>query len=100
MAQEDDLDLDLDMEGAEEAPKPKSKLLIIIIVVVLLLGVSATATLMLTGMLSGDEEVVAAEPESDGKSGDKKTAKSQEDQGAYQLRSSRSTFCSEFLRRY
>jgi len=72
MAQEDDLDLD--MEGGEEAPKPKSKLLIIIIVVVLLLGVSATATLMLTGMLSGDEEVVAEESESDGKS-DKKNAK-------------------------
>jgi len=72
MAQEDDLDLD--MEEAEEAPKPKSKLLIIIIVVVLLLGVSAAATLMLTGMLSGDEEVVAEEPASDGKS-DKKKAK-------------------------
>lgn len=74
MAQEDDLDLD--MEGGEEAPKPKSKskLLIIIIVVVLLLGVSATATLMLTGILSGDEEVVAEESKSDGKS-DKKNAK-------------------------
>jgi flagellar FliL protein len=72
MAQEDDLDLD--MEEAQEAPKPKSKLLIIIIVVVLLLGVSAAATLMLTGMLSGDEEVVAEESASDGKS-DKKTAK-------------------------
>jgi len=70
MAQEDDLDLDMD--GGEEAPKPKSKLLIIIGIVVLLLGVSATATLMFTGVLSGDDEVVAEETESDGKSGKKK----------------------------
>ena len=70
MAQEDDLDLDMD--GGEEAPKPKSKLLIIIIVVVLLLGVSATATLMFTGILSGDDEVVAEESESGSKSDQKK----------------------------
>lgn len=67
MAQEDDLDLD--MEGVEEAPKSKSKLLIIILVSVLLLGVSATATLMLTGVLSGDDEELAeAETQSGGKS--------------------------------
>ena len=73
MAQEDDLDLD--MEGVEEeAPKPKSKLLLIIVVVVLLLGISATATLMFTGILSGDDEVVAEENESGDKS-DKKNAK-------------------------
>ena len=73
MAQEDDLDLD--MEGVEEeAPKPKSKLLLIIIVVVLLLGISATATLMFTGILSGDEEVVAEESGPGDKS-DKKKAK-------------------------
>jgi flagellar FliL protein len=71
MAQEDDLDLD--MEDGEEVPKSKSKLLIIIIVVVLLLGVSATATLMFTGILSGDEEVVAEESESVSKSDKKKT---------------------------
>jgi flagellar FliL protein len=53
MAQEDDLDLDT--EGVAEAPKSKSKLIIIIVAVVLLLGVSGAATLMLTGVLSGDE---------------------------------------------
>lgn len=56
MAREDDLDLDI--EGGTEAPKSKSRLLIIIVVVVLLLGVSAIATLMLTGMLSGDDAAV------------------------------------------
>lgn len=69
MAQEDDLDLDL--EGAEEAPesKSKSKLLIIVVIVVLLLGVSATATLLLTGMLGGEDDAVAAvEQQSSGKS--------------------------------
>ena len=53
MAQEDDLDLDI--EGTEPAPKSKSGLIILIVGVVLLLGVSATATLILTGVLSGDE---------------------------------------------
>ncbi len=56
MAQEDDLDLDIDGD-AEQKPKSKSKLLIIVLIGVLLLGVSATATLMLTGILSEDEEV-------------------------------------------
>jgi len=60
MAQEDDLELDSD---GDEAPKPKSrsKLLIIIGVVVLLLGISATATLLLTGILSGEQEGSVAE---------------------------------------
>jgi len=57
MAREDDLDLDI--EGGAEAPKSKSRLLILIVVVVLLLGVSATATLMLTGVLSGDDAAVS-----------------------------------------
>jgi flagellar FliL protein len=69
MAQEDDLDLD--MEGGEEAPKSKSKLLIIILIVVLLLGVSATATLMLTGVLSSDDETLAATETSSGGKSDK-----------------------------
>ncbi|NIA01272.1 MAG: flagellar protein [Planctomycetia bacterium] len=72
MAKEDDLDLDLD-EGAEPAKKSKSKLFIIIGVVVLLLGVSGTATLMMTGMLSGDDEELAAEQSgTDGKAGKNK----------------------------
>ncbi|GMQ88246.1 MAG: flagellar basal body-associated protein FliL [Gammaproteobacteria bacterium] len=63
----DDLDLDLD-DGDQPQPKSKSKLLIIIVVVVLLLGISVTATLMLTGILSGDEEVIAEQSsETDGK---------------------------------
>ena len=71
MAQEDDLDLD--MEGGRNAPKSKSKskLLIIIVVVVLLLGVSATATLMLTGVLSDDDEA-AMQAQASGKSGNGK----------------------------
>ncbi|MEA3243556.1 MAG: flagellar basal body-associated FliL family protein [Pseudomonadota bacterium] len=60
MAQEDDLELDTD-GGEAQKPKSKSKLLIIITVVVLLLGVSATATLMLTGILSDDQEDNVAE---------------------------------------
>ena len=76
MAQEDDLDLDI--EGGDE-PKPKSKskskLITIIIVAVLLLGVSATATIMLTGILSGEEEVVAEESSTDDKKGKKKKEK-------------------------
>jgi len=60
MAQEDDLELDID-GGEAPKPKSKSKLLIIITGVVLLLGVSATATLMLTGLLSGDQEDSVAE---------------------------------------
>jgi len=71
MAKEDDLDLDV--EGVDEAPKSKSKMLIIIAVVVLLLGVSAVATLVLTGILSGDEEVVAEESASDAKADSKKS---------------------------
>ena len=61
MAQEDDLELDSD---GDEAPKPKSrsKLLIIIGVVVLLLGISATATLLITGILSGEQEGSVAHP--------------------------------------
>jgi len=60
MAQEDDLEVDSD---GDEAPKPKSKskLFIIIGVVVLLLGISATATLLLTGILSGEQEGSVAE---------------------------------------
>ena len=74
MAQEDDLDLDI--EGGEEpAPKSKSKLITIIIIVVLLLGVSATATLMLTGILSGEEDVVAEETGDSDKKGKKKKEK-------------------------
>ena len=74
MAQEDDLDLDI--EGGEEPkPKSKSKLITIIIIVVLLLGVSATATLMLTGILSGDEEVVVEEANTGDKKGNKKKGK-------------------------
>jgi len=76
MAQEDDLDLDI--EGGEEPkPKSKSKLLIIITIVVLLLGVSATATLMLTGILSGDEEEVVAEETGSSDKKDKKGAEKQ-----------------------
>jgi flagellar FliL protein len=73
MAQEDDLDLD--MEGGGEAPKSKSKLLIIILIVVLLLGVSATATLMLTGVLSSDDETLAATGTSSGEKSDKNAKK-------------------------
>lgn len=63
----DDLDLDLD-DGDQPEAKSKSKLLIIISIVVLLLGVSATATLMLTGVLSGDDEgAVAEQSETGGK---------------------------------
>jgi len=51
-------------------------LLIIIAIVVLLLGVSATATLMLTGVLSGDdEEVTVAEGDASGKAEKSKTEK-------------------------
>jgi len=69
MAQEDDLELDGD--GAAK-PKSSSKLLIIITVVVLLLGGSTTATLMLTGILSDDQEdSVAGQTYSDNKAGNK-----------------------------
>ena len=65
----DDLDLDLD-DGEQPQTKSKSKLFIIISIVVLLLGVSATATLMLTGVLSGDdEESVAGQSETGDKAG-------------------------------
>jgi len=60
MAQEDDLELDVD-GGEGPKKKSKSKLLIIISVVVLLLGISATATILLTGILSGDQEDAVAE---------------------------------------
>ncbi len=61
----DDLDLE---DGDQPQAKSKSKLLIIISIVVLLLGISATATLMLTGVLSGDdEEFVAEQGETGGK---------------------------------
>ena len=70
MAKEDDLDLDLD-DGDQPAKKSKAKLFIIIGVVVLLLGVSATATLMMTGMLSGDDEELAAEQSDTGGKADK-----------------------------
>jgi flagellar FliL protein len=66
----DDLDLDLD-DGDQPQPKSKSKLLIIISIVVLLLGVSATATLMLTGVLSGDDEEVIAEQSETGDKAEK-----------------------------
>lgn len=76
MAQEDDLDLDMDGGGDAPKSKSKSKLLIIILVVVLLLGISAAATLTLTGVLSGDEEAVAAmEAQAGGKSGKNGKAK-------------------------
>lgn len=78
MAREDDLDLDT--EGGTEMPKSTSKLLVITLVAVLLLGVSAAATLMLTGVLSGDANRVAAEQTAGqtkaGKAGTDKTAKS------------------------
>lgn len=67
----DDLDLDLD-DSSQPPAKSKSKLFIIIAIVVLLLGVSATATLMLTGILSGDDEEVTAEQDA----ADSKVAKS------------------------
>jgi flagellar FliL protein len=70
MAQEDDLDLD--MEGVPDAPKSKSKLLIIALVVTVLLAVSATATLMLTGMLSGEDQAAAAADNHSGGKPDKK----------------------------
>ena len=74
MANEDDLDLDMD--GGEEPPKSGSKKMIIIIsLVVALLGISAVATLMLTGVIGGDDEAVAEQSDSKGKSakkGDKK----------------------------
>jgi flagellar FliL protein len=74
MAKEDDLDLDVD--GGDEQPKSGSKKMIMIIaLVVVLLGVSAAATLVLTGVLGGDDEVVAEETDGDAKSakkGDKK----------------------------
>jgi len=71
----DDLDLDLD-DGDQPQSKSKSKLLIIVGIVVLLLGVSVTATLMLTGILSGDDEEVAAEQSETGG----KAEKSKKDQ--------------------
>ncbi len=78
MAKEDDLDLDMD--GGEPEPKSKSKLIIIIAVVVVLLGVSAVATLMLTGVIGGDEAVAEQSDSGDkaGKKGkkDKKAKKS------------------------
>jgi len=77
MAKEDDLDLDVD--GDEEKPKSGSKKMIIIIaLVVVLLGISAGATLMLTGVIGGDDGVTAEEVDGDAKSaksakkGDKK----------------------------
>jgi len=72
MAQEDDLDLDT--EGVVEAPKSRSKLLIIIVAAVLLLGVSGTATLMLTGVLSGDDPAMDEQAQA-GKGKPKQTAK-------------------------
>ncbi|TCK18838.1 flagellar FliL protein [Thiogranum longum] len=63
MAKEDDLDLDID--GGDEKPKSGSKKMIIIIaLVVVLLSVSAAATLVLTGVLGGDDEAVAEETDS------------------------------------
>ena len=72
MAKEDDLELDSD---GDKAPKSSSKLLIIISVVVLLLGVSLTATLMLTGVLSGEQEENDAAQTSGGKTAGKKPKK-------------------------
>jgi len=72
MAQEDDLELDVD---GGRAPKTKSnfKLIMIITVVVLLLSIAATATLLLTGILSGDQEHSAAEQaDHDGKTAKKR----------------------------
>ncbi len=73
MAKEDDLDLDVD--GGEPEPKSKSKLIIIIVLVVVLLGVSAAATLVLTGVLGGDDEAVAEETDSGDKAAKKKGKK-------------------------
>lgn len=73
MAQEDDLDLDT--EGVVEAPKSKSKLIIIIVAVVLLLGVSGAATLMLTGVLSGDEAAMDEQAQTGKGAKAKQTAK-------------------------
>ncbi len=70
MANEDDLDLDVD--GGDEKPKSGSKKMIIIIaLVVVLLGVSAAATLVLTGVLGGDDtgEAVAEETDSNSSPG-------------------------------
>lgn len=72
----DDLDLDVDSaEESESSSKPKSKkMMIIIMIVVLLLGASTAATLMLTGVLSGDD-AVAEEAASDARDGKKKSTK-------------------------
>ena len=69
MPQEDDLDLDT--EGTAAAPKSRSKLIIIIVAAVLLLGASGAATLLLTGVLSGDEQVAEAAQADKGKAGAK-----------------------------
>ncbi len=71
MAQDDDLELDID-GGEAQKTKPRSKLFIIITGVVLLLCVSAAATVMLTGILSGEQEDdVADQTGSDKKAGKK-----------------------------
>ena len=77
MAQEDNLELDVDSGGAAKA-KSNSKLLIIITVVVLLISVAVTATLLLTGVLSGEQDdSVAEQSDGSGKSA-KKQRKSTE----------------------
>ena len=68
MAQEDDLELDAD-GGKASKPKSNSKLIIIISAVVVLLSVSVTATLLLTGMLSDDQQAMAADGADGGKAG-------------------------------
>jgi flagellar FliL protein len=69
MAKEDDLELDVD-GGKASSAKSNAKLIIIITVAVVLLSTAATATLMLTGVLSGDRDDMAAEDTGrDGKAG-------------------------------
>ncbi len=72
MAQEDDVEVGGD--GVASKSKSNTKLFIIITVVVLLISVSVTATLLLTGVLSGEQEDSVA----DNSEGGGKTAKKEQ----------------------
>jgi flagellar FliL protein len=72
MANEDVLEVGGEAEVAP--PKSKTKMLVIIGVVVLFLGISATATLLLTGILSGEEQATPQAATETGKANKNKTA--------------------------
>ncbi|HHJ13671.1 MAG TPA: flagellar basal body-associated protein FliL [Gammaproteobacteria bacterium] len=65
MAKEDDLDLDVEA-GADKGKSGSKSTIIIIVLVVALLGVSAAATLMLTGVIGGEDTAEAAQAEAGG----------------------------------